>query len=186
MFQIRYRIVDDLSELKAFSAEEVQSYGGIGGYVEIIFFQARFGFYYDGALWEGTCGDEDVDYWIKMLLEVALQLIDGATYAAFSLMETYDTCLEFRKYGDRISINSASREGKFAQALLIHGTDRYPLPEEAENHTVPFQEFQDVVLSTSCRFLQDVSSIEPLTSNLRSVQRIKYLVKEVRNRISLY
>ena len=184
MFQIRYRIVDDLSELKELSEEAIKSYFGIGGYVEILFCEEQYGFYYDGALWEDDCGNEDVDYWMEKLLQVVLCLIDGATYAAFSLIETYDTCLEFRKYGNRISINSASCEGKFSQTLFIFGKNQYSLPEDVVNHTVSFQEFQNVVLSASCRFLQDVTTIEPLTSKLMSIQEIERLVRVVKEKAS--
>ncbi len=175
MFQIRYHIVDDLSELREQSKAAVSSYCGIGGYIEIQLCRETFGFFSDHSLCEDDCGSEYIEYWIEKLLKVLLHFKHGKTYAAFSLLET-DECLEFRKKGDQISIRSSNCGNRFDRCFFISEDDD-PLPEVAENNAVSFEEFECVVIATTKRFLKEVTSIEPLAEKLPSIQRIKCMLE---------
>ncbi len=184
MFQIRYHIVDHLSELRDLNESEIECYGGIGGYIEISSGKETFGFYYDRPLREDDCGSEDIDYWIEELLEVVLHFRSGETYASFALIETYDECLEFRKREDRISIKSTNRGNKFRNCSFISGNNTCPLSEDVENYTIDIEEFQHVVLATARSFLEEVASMEPLGRKLPSIQRIAHILNGVTGNIN--
>lgn len=178
MFQIRYHIVDNLSELSDLNEDEIKYYGGIGGYIEISSEKESFGFYHDGPLWEDDCGSENIDYWMEELLEVVLHFKFGAAYAAFTLIETYDECLEFRKRENRISIKSAHRGNKFENCLFISEKSISSLSDNAEDYSIDMDEFQYVVWMTAQRFWKEVVSIEPQGRKLPSIQRIAHMLNK--------
>lgn len=181
MIRIRYSIVEELNELRSLDEEELLHYGGIGGYIEITCGKKSAGFFHEGPIYVGDCGNENVDYWIEKLLEVTLSFACGAVYAAFALMEENDQSLEFDRQGDRISMQIALAGNRFKNSLFISSEDSKRTGKiQTEDNSADMAEFRTAVLNTAERFIREIELREPLAAKLSTVRRIEQLTKEVR------
>lgn len=181
MIQIRYSIVEELNELLSLGEEELLHYGGIGGYIEITCGKKSAGFFHEGPIYAGDCGNENVDYWIEKLLEVTLGFARGAVYAAFALMEENDRGLEFVRWGNRISMQITPAGNQFNNSLFISSKDNKRTGKiQTEDNSADMAELQAAILNTAERFIREIKLREPLAAKLPTVRRIEQLTKELR------
>ena len=109
MFEIKFRIVDDLQTLSSLTAEEFdKEYDQILGYIQICFGGLLEGSYFhEDSLRRGEEVDELLDYWFDKLLQTIIMLDQGYDYVAFAEIELADRWLALQKIGNEIIVNAA-------------------------------------------------------------------------------
>lgn len=151
MFQIRYRIAENLSEYRTMDPLEWRN-TAIGGYIEIQFFDKRIGVCPDGVLWEEDTGAEDLDFWFCHLLEMAGNLQTGKTHAVFRQIETIRLWVEAYRVDDLVALREVeifghTHEIDFCDNEAFHGDTA---------KMIPFTQFREVIQTTARQFLDDV------------------------------
>lgn len=179
LFEIHYRIVDDVETLRVLSAEQYDSEGlDIEGYFSLNFNGNVVGFYHDNDLREGETGQELLTLWFDLLMDVVVQL-KTTKYAALKMIETYDTWLEFTLLDDEMLISLAKFKAGFTnEYLIIERKNCFDYPKW-KDVKVSFSEFVDKIEDNVKKYFHEVENINPSLMKsktmLRVVEKIKLL-----------
>ncbi len=179
MFKIKYRIVDEIDELKSIHYEFFdKDWNQVAGFIEINFGTQKEGCYYhENPLGEYEAGGELLDYWFRKLLDTVNNLY-LTKYVAFQELETTNRWLEFKLIDNNVLINTAIDSKKINDKLFItepfNGFD-YVTPI---NFSVEFIEFKTEIVSTVSRF---IAELENLNHELLKTKMVRELLQKINN-----
>ena len=179
MFSIRYRVADDFSDFNPDMPQYISPRDSIGGYIEITCGNFTTGFYWDGELMEDDCGYEDIDRWIDNLLNVLIQFLQGKSYAAFRLIETFDTWMMFKREQNNIEMWEVRGGTNFSEsAFLIDPVQDLFCKTSAEGEA-SLAEFEQEILHKTNQFLQEMYATTKYAENLMFMTRIIEKVNKI-------
>ena len=94
MLEIKYRIVDDFRELNVVATDVFdRDWNQITGFFQICFNGHQEGSYYHNNPLVNEVGDELLDYWFDILLDVIILLKSKSEYVAIKEIETVNKWL---------------------------------------------------------------------------------------------
>ena len=182
MFEIKFRIVDDFKALKAITEEEFdKEYNMILGYIRVCFGEHEEGgiFYHENPLKDGEEGDELINSWFYLMLEVVNLLDKGYDYAAFLEIETQDRWIEFKKSKDNVIINVAIGMTQDHRVLL---TEQQPFSYvNPVDFTIEYNKFRMEVYEKASRFLMELKEINPHLLNTERAHSLKEKLELIDN-----
>ena len=177
MFEIKFRIVDDFKALRTITEEEFdKEYNMILGYIQVYFGEHEEGgmFYHENPLRDGEEGDELIDSWFYLMLEVVNLLDKGYDYVAMPEIEFMDRWIEFRKSKDDVIINVGIGKGQ-ENKLLITEKGRLSYVDPVD-FTIEYDKFRMEVYEKASRFLMELKEINP---RLLNTKRARLLMEEL-------
>lgn len=179
MFIIRFRITDDISQIKARSAREFDEEGDLEGFFELEFEGNSYGYFHDRPLKEGETGFDLIDRWIEDLLRAVL-LLENSAYVAISDIETLYVWLEIERCEERLKVSLIRNDIIEVEESII---DR-PFPErnylDWKNIWITFSEFRNEVIQKAELYLESLVEINPNLNESRRVIRKKELLELIK------
>lgn len=177
MFDINFRIVDDLEYLENINEQQFDADGAdIEGFFALNFDGNIEGYYHDNKLNEFEAGHELITLWFDLLIEVILILKEKSKYVALKEIESIDSWLEFTLNDDTLTVSyarcSENNNGSFIITAKKDGF-KYPIWKGA---IVAFSEFKDVVKMKSNQYLSEIEKINPALLNTKIISK---LVKQI-------
>lgn len=144
------------------------------------FFQICFNGHQEGSYYHNNplineVGDELLDYWFDILLDVIILLKSKSEYVAIKELETVNRWLEFKKQGDIVLLNVAVDDSCQIRNLILteNGEFSYKTPL---NFAIPYKYLEEQIIATSTKFLNELNCIN---SNLCKTQMYMELIKKV-------
>lgn len=179
MFKINCRIVNSYKEIESIDSELFnKEYNHIEGFFEICFGNHREGCYYhDNPIQEGEEGDELLDWWLNLLVDVA-EYLPKTNYVAFNEPETTVKWIEFKLIGDNVIINTAIDSKEMNSRMFI--TEPFNEFDYVKplNFSVEFIQFKSEVIGTVNSF---ITKLEDLNPELLKTKMVSSLVQKISN-----
>lgn len=179
MFKIKFRIVDNIDEIKLIDANTFDDeYNDIEGFFQICIGQQQVGSYYhENPLYEDEIGGEYIGYWFNQLLDTVNYLTEGMEYVAFKDLETINRWIEFTKVNDIIEIRIAIDSEMKNKKLLI--TDIYNGFHYVNNCKVKisFSELKREIMKEVDRFFYQ---LKVLNANLLKTKMYYTLLSKIK------
>lgn len=175
MFQIKFRIVDNLEELKLIETACFDyEYEHVYGFFQICFGEQKEGScYHENPLGEDETGDEVLDYWFVKLLDVISLLDKRTSYVAFKEIETERKWLEFKRLGESIFINAAiAADNGFTQLLILKQNDGFSYITPL-NYTLTWSELRRGIFDATKRFLKELNDLNPKLMNTKMALEVR-------------
>lgn len=185
MFEIKYRIVDDLETLKGIKAPRFnEEWGNISGFFRVSFGSHKEGnYYHENEMENYEMGEELINYWLEVLLEAVLLLSKETDYVALREIDTIDRWIEFRRHRSEVVVNAARDEENVLRDLWISSPQNVFLYIEPLDCVCEWEELKRQVLFKTRQFLKELQNINPelvktemafkLNEGLRNVQDTK-------------
>lgn len=179
MFIMRFRITDNINDVKARSGRSFDEEGDIEGFFELVFEGNSYGYFHDRPLKEGERGFDLIDRWIEDLLR-AVCILKNRTYVAISDIETLYTWIEIERSEERLKVSLIQNSTIEVQDSII---DR-PFPERTyldwKNIYITFSEFRNEVVKKSEVYLDLLVEINPNFNDSKRVKRKKEILKLIK------
>lgn len=171
--EIRFRIVDDLNQLKSATAQEFdRDIRQISGFFQILFDGHCEGgcYYHERPMQDGEYVGELIDYWFDCLIDTVYYLLWGNTdYVAFWEIDTYKRWIEVRRNKNLLKINVADlSHKKFEKLFMLEDEGRFTYVEPLD-YTIMFEEFRKEVVDKTKLFLENLNSINPNLSESKHI-----------------
>lgn len=175
MFDIKYRIVDDLDYLVNVSTQQFDTDGiDIEGFFTLNFNGNIEGDYHDNKLDKFEVGHELITLWFDLLIEVILILKEKSGYVALKEIECFDSWIEFILDDDILIVSSArySENNNNNDSFIITSKKdgfKY-LTWKGEN--ISFSEFKDKVKAKANEYLSEIERINPSLLNTKIISKL--------------
>lgn len=96
MFEIKFRVLDDVDELAQWDSEKLDTDGDLEGLILLSFNGNEYGLYHEkGSFQEGVEGFYLMTHWFQSLAEVCVEL-QQSDYVALSDIESFNSWIEFK------------------------------------------------------------------------------------------
>ena len=181
MFDINFRIVDDLEYLSNVTSKQFDAdMAPIVGFFQLNFDGNTEGYYHNNKLHEDEVGLELLNIWFSSLAEAIIILEKESKYVAFQEIDTYNSWLEFiREENDILKVSRVRdleefKEGSHAYIVTVK-KDSFTYPEW-KNVKISFNEFKNKVKTKGNEYLKEIEKINP---DLLRTRDISMLAKEL-------
>lgn len=177
MFDINFRIVDDLEYLSNVTSKQFDAdMGHIEGFFELNFDGNIEGYYHNNKLHEDEIGLELLTWWFPLVIEAIIILEKESKYVAFQKPDTYNSWLEFiLEEDDILKVNRVRdleefKEGSRAGVVTVK-KDSFTYPEW-KNVKISFNEFKNKVKTKGKEFLKEIEKINPEILKSKSISSL--------------
>lgn len=181
MFEIKYRIVDDICYLKELTADEFDMEKvDIEGFIWLNFNGNSIGFYHDHSLAEGEFGCELLVTWFEGLLNV-LKALETSDNVALPLIGRFCKYLEFKKVDQylTVSIVEYERKPEDEQYLLNSFKKEFKYPEW-KDISISKDQFLNEVLNKASDLIASLTRINPDLYNSKTLIKMTNKIDEIK------
>lgn len=181
MFQIKYRIIEDMKILKQWDGSTFDKEGDLEGFFQLQFNDKNYGYYHDRELRDGETGFDLITHWFEMLIKVYLAL-ETSKYVALSDIESFNTWLEFKRISSQIlevSIIECDKND-IAEAIVTNHFDDYTY-SDWKNIQITLEDFQEEILHKSNLYIDDIRSINSKLLESKRILNLKSLIDRINN-----
>lgn len=178
MFDIKFRIVDDLEYLGNVNAEQFDADGAdIEGFFALDFNGNVEGYYHDNKLNKAEVGHELITLWFDLLIEVILLLKKESKYVLLKEVESFDTWIEFILNKDVLTVSlinySLNNNGSY---IITTKQNSFEYPAW-KGIIISFSEFNDKVKIKVNEYLKEIEGINPSLLNTKMILKITKRLK---------
>lgn len=162
MFDINYRIVDDIDILRGMSAKYFdREWHHITGFFQVVIGnQWEVSWYHDKPLYDGETGPELLEYWFDAFLSV-IEILRQSEYVAILEIEIGNRWLEFTRDDEMVCIKVAVDSFKGNHPLLVTEPRNTFSYLEEKGSIVQWSYFYSLIIAKLNSFLQDIEKINP-------------------------
>jgi hypothetical protein len=178
VFDINYRIVDDLEYLENVDTKKFDDDGAdIVGFFLLNFDGNTEGYYHDNKLNEFEVGHELITLWFDLLIEVIVILEEKSKYVVLKEIECIDSWLEFILNDDILKVSFANySEENNGSYIIIIKKDGFNYPTWKET-IISYSEFKEKVKMTAKQYLGEIERINPALLNAKIIAKLSRQVQ---------
>lgn len=186
MFEIKYRIVEDIYYLKELTADEFDMEKiDVEGFIWLNFNENYIGFYHDYPLRDGEFGCELLVTWFDGLLNV-LKALEKSDYIAVSLIGRFCKYLEFKKVDQYLKVSIVEYERALGDERYLINSFRkefkYP---EWKDISISRDEFMNEVLNKARDLIASLTTLNPNLNNSNTLISMTNKIDEIRRNSSI-
>jgi hypothetical protein len=179
MFEIKYRIVDDLEYLKNINTEEFnKDNADIEGFFQLSFNESIEGYYHSKHLGEYEVGHELITLWFDRLIQT-VSLLYITNYVALRNIENHNTWIEFILINNDLKVNLGKYVGEYTNQDIITTQGNhfdYPRWKDA---VIAMDVFRDEIISKAKKFINDIYEINPEIVKSNLILKLKYQLNSI-------
>lgn len=173
MFDIKFRIVDDLEYLENVSAQKFDYDGAdIEGFFQLNFDGNIEGHYKEGNLNRFEVGHELITLWFDLLIEVILILKRKSNYVALKEIESIDSWFEFTLIDEILYVSYANCIEKNSELFIITSKKECFLYQTWKEISIPFNEFRDKVKMKAKQYINEIENINPKLLDTKIISKL--------------
>lgn len=178
MFEILYRLTEDIQYLKALDAEKYNIESDVEGFFSLNFNGNYYGYYHDNSLKKNEKGDELLTNWFISLLVAYLKL-QLTNYVAINDIDSFNAWIELKKQGRMIiaSLIEAEKQNG-ATEIKTKPFDNY-VYGRWHNVEVQIEDFRTETIKKASQYFEEIVSINPKLSKSRRMVKLSFLISEV-------
>lgn len=177
MVEIKYRIIEDLDELKALDRNSFDRWGEIEGFFMIRFNDKTYcnTTYHENELRPGEEGFDLITIWFDHLLQ-AVKLLEQHDYVAVKDIETPEVFIEFKRLNNTAQIYTgvifapSKNVLGIRNAVVINQLPYYKY--EFVNEKITYGELKEEVLKKYKQYIQELEKINPELILAGRIQRL--------------
>jgi len=191
MFEILFRITDNIEDLMMLDENTFDMGGDISGFFAINVNGYHYGHYHNFPLQSGECGLESISNWFLVLIR-AYQELNRSDYVAVSDIESFIVWIEFRKIQDIVEINIIRAEkpdgttelrltpfedfeyGKWYIQLIKSG-EFHDESVERRNESIKLSKLRSELLRKSLQYLDELREINPKLLGNKKIAELEAL-----------
>lgn len=185
MVEIKYRIIEDLDELKILDRYSFDDWGEIEG-----FFMIRFNdkghndlYYHENELRPGEEGFDLITVWFYHLLKAVL-LLEEHDYVAVSDIDALEVFIEFKR--------EKQTNHLYAGAIFVPSEKRSDIRETVVTKPLPYYEYKFInekityealkeeVLNKCQQYVEELERINPELIWANRIQRLIHKMNEIK------
>ena len=180
MFDIKYRIVDDMKYLGEVTAQDFDDDGAdIEGFFALDFDGNVEGYYHNKELNEYETGHELITLWFDILIEVVLLLKNKSRYVALKEIETFDSWIEFILENERLIVSYMKySEDDSNSFILTKPKEEFAYPSWKEV-IISFNEFTHLVKIRAEEYLGEVKEVNSTLMETKEIRKIIGKLKSI-------
>ncbi|AUS09946.1 hypothetical protein C1X05_14670 [Laceyella sacchari] len=186
MVEVKYRIIEDIDELKTLDRDSFDRWGEIEG-----FFMIRFNdkfycntTYHENELRPGEEGFDLITIWFDHFLQ-AVKLLEKHDYVAVRDIETPDVFIEFKKLDKSDYI--------YAGAIFVHSKNTLDIRDAVVTTSLPYQGYEFInekiaykdlkeeILKKSFQYIKELEQINQELIFSRRIQRLTAKINQIRD-----
>ncbi|MDP4176788.1 MAG: hypothetical protein Q8900_00420 [Bacillota bacterium] len=174
MFEILYRIIDDINDIKNMKADEFDR-NDIDGFFQLRFNDSSYGQYNDiTPVDENGYSFEYITKWFENIINAAL-LLDKNEYVAINDTESFNTWIEIKKVKNDIIVGiiQAEKDGEKQIRTIPFENVKY---SEWKEECINLDKFRNEVIS---KLLMYIDELIRINSNLINSKRLNKLKNNV-------
>lgn len=158
MFNIQYRIVDDLEGLRYLSADEFnREFADIMGFFSINYNGTIEGYYHSEPLRDDEIGNEMLTLWFEMFISVA-NTLPVSNYVAFREIDSFNTWQKFVKYNDEIIVSIVKDNLSNSDYFITEPSERFSATS-IEGIIIPYYEFSEEIIKKAELFIHEIGKL---------------------------
>lgn len=172
MFEIKYKIVDDMERLHNITVEKFDEDGSdIEGYF-LLNFDGHFVGYFSEESLVLLCELELITFWFKIMFDT-IDLLDAHKYVVVPIFETCDQYIEFKQRDQLIKVSLVEYPHEGVDRPFYFTTPKKDFRyKEWKNVMIDRKEFVFEILNKARCYLNEIKSIN---SNLLRTKRFSLL-----------
>ena len=172
MFEIKYRIVDDLNILRNISTNEFdEEWTDIEGFFLLNFDGNVEGDFHENELRENETGHEMLTIWFSLLLQT-VEHLHSNDYAALKVIETYGTWIEFQKRESFIVVSLGQEtEGGALNFLVTNQRQSFNFLYWKDVQ-ITLEEFENEVKNKAIHYISELEKINENLVGTRIIRRL--------------
>jgi hypothetical protein len=180
MFEIKYRIVDDLICLKNINTEEFnKDNADIEGFFQLRFNDSIEGSYHSKELGEYEVGHELIILWFDRLIQT-VSLLYETKYVALRNIESQNTWIEFILVNKNdINVNLGKYVGEYTNEDIITTEGDYFNYPRWKDAVITMDAFKDEIIEKAKKFINDIYEINPQIAKSNLILRLKQLINGI-------
>ncbi|MCK4261427.1 MAG: hypothetical protein KAX49_20830 [Halanaerobiales bacterium] len=172
MFEIKFRIVDDLDYLREIAVEQFDNDGAdIEGFFSLDFNGNVEGYYHDNNLREGEVGHELITLWFDLLVEVIL-LLEETKYVILKEIECYDTWIEFILEDNDLKVSLAKYSAEESTQYIFTTPQKGLKYSIWKDIIIPFELFRNEVMHKGKEYIDRVAQINPVLLKSKVISKL--------------
>jgi len=178
MFEIKFRITQDVKELKSWSAEQFDLEGDLEGFFALNFNGNWYGYYHENELKEGEEGFDLITRWFEDLLKGYLKL-EESDYVIISDIESYNTWLEFIRSDKGLKVSVMQNENKSGYDSVVTTIFENRTYSGLKDITIAIAEFKTELIGKAKSYIKKVGEINPKFLTSKRISNLAVLIKKV-------
>lgn len=179
MFQILYRLTDDIKYLKTLDEEAFDVEGDFEGFFALNFDGNYYGYYHDNPLKENEKGDELITNWFISLLEAYVEL-QLTNYVAVSDIDSFNTWLEFKKQGEMVSVSIVEAEKEDGSTEIRTKPFENYAYGRWNNIGLELEDFRTELINKASQYFEEIVSINLRLLKSRRIIKLNDLILKVK------
>lgn len=180
MFEIKFRITDELGIIGDWDADTFDREGDLEGFFAINFNGHLYGYHHENELQEGEVGFELLTHWFEMLIKVYINL-NNSKYVALSDIESYNTWLEFKLEDGELLVSVIENENKAGLGAIITSPFETYTYSDWKNVQVSKAEFKNELVIKANEYINSVGNINQNLLHSKRMQQLILLLDQINN-----
>lgn len=178
MFQIKYRIVDNIDMLKEWSKNIFDNEGDLEGFFQMNFNGKHYGYYHKKDIKVGEQGFYLITHWFEMLIKVYLAF-EISAYVALSDIESFSTWIEFKRIDkDTLEVSIIECEKNEVDPIVIKQFDKYTY-SDWKNAKIKLKDFKDEIVKKSNLYIEELRRINSKLLESKRISNLKLLLDQI-------
>ncbi len=181
MFQIKYRIIEDMKALKQWDASTFDKESDLEGFFQLQFDDKHYGYFHDRELRDGEVGFDLITHWFEMLIKVYLAL-ETSKYVALSDIESFNTWLEFKRTNNQtleVSIIECDKSN-IVEAIVTRCFEEYTY-SDWKNMSILLEDFKEEILNKSNLYIDEIRNINSKLLESKRILNLQSLIDKINN-----
>ncbi|MCK4259208.1 MAG: hypothetical protein KAX49_09525 [Halanaerobiales bacterium] len=179
MFEIKYRIIENIGMLKEWDASTFDEEGDVEGFFQLNFNGNYYGYYHNRELKNGETGFDLITHWFEMLIKVYL-VLKTSKYVVLSDIESFNTWLEFKlrsKKDLEVSIIEYDKKDE-VDAIVTSQFDKYTF-SDWKNISISVKDFKEEIFKQSNLYVEELNNINPKLLESKRISNLKSLIYKI-------